>query len=230
MITETPSIYKVPTVYNTGAGGGGGNDSPDIPDEYKEEYKQLEYIQPRGGAACLFTNLNLKSNDIIKFECIVAQIEDTDSYILNGSTSPDYTGSESFGFSINSNPYRRYFNWKNNGDTNLQYQYSSIDLNDKFNVIVNYPNLVANNVSILNSTTGNVSDIKAFSIGIPGVQVSRVGIGKVEILDKVTLERKFFVVPCKNKNNDKNGWFNYMDNSFVSNSVNYGELFEITSE
>lgn len=229
MISETPSIYNVPGVYNTGAGGGGG-DSSDIPPEYKEDYKQLDYIQPRGGASCVFKNLNAKSNDIIIFECIVAEIEDTDAYILNGSTDPNFSVVDSFGFSINTNPYRRFFNWKNNSDTNLQYQYSSINLNDKFDIVINYPNLVVNNVSILNSTTGNVSDIKGFSIGIAGALVSRIGIGKIEILDRVTLERKFFVIPCKNKNNDKNGWFNYMDNSFVGNSVNYGELFEITSE
>lgn len=226
------NVIKGP-FYNSGfydTGAGGGDDSPDIPPEYKEYYKQLEYIQPRGGASCVFKNLNAKSNDIIKFECIVAEIEDTDSYILNGSSSPNYTDGESFGFSVNTNPYRRYFNWKNNGDANLQYQYSSITLYDKFDVIVNYPNLISNNIVILNSTTGNVSDIKAFSIGNAGLQVSKIGIGKVEILDNVTLERKLFVIPCKNKNNDKNGWFNCMDNSFVGNSVNYGELLEITSE
>lgn len=215
--------------YNTGAGGS-SDDSPDIPEEYKDDYKQLEYIQPRGGASCVFKNINLNSNDIIKFNCIVAEIEDSDTYILSGSTNPNYVSSDSFGFAINSNAYRRYLYWKNNGDANLQYQYPSISLNEKFDIVVNYPNLVSNNVVILNSTTGNVSNIKSISIGIAGIQVCRVGIGKVEILDKDTLERKFFVIPCKNKNNGKNGWFNYMDNSFVGNSVNYGELLEITSE
>lgn len=230
MIEETPSIYNVPGVYNQGAGGG-GDVSPDIPPEYKEDYKQLEYIQPRGGAACLFKNLNLKSNDIIKFNCIVAEIEDTDTYVLCGSTNPELSlASDSLGFSVNTNPYRRFFNWKNNGDSKLQYQYSSITLKEQFDVVINYPNLISNNVVILNSTTGNVSNIRSISIGIDGVQVCRIGIGKIEILDRVTTERKFFVIPCKNKNTNENGWFNSINNSFVGNSSNYGELFEITSE
>lgn len=215
--------------YNTGAGGA-GDDSPDIPEEYKEDYKQLEYIQPKGGASCVFKNLNVKSNDIIKFNCIVAEIEDSDTYVLSGSTNPNYVASDSFGFAVNSNQYRRYFYWKNNGDSNLQYQYSSLSLKEKFDIVVNYPNLVSNNVAILNSTTGNVSNIKSLSIGIAGIQVCRIGIGKIEILDRVTTERKFFAIPCKNKNTNENGWFDSINNSFVGNSVNYGELKEITSD
>lgn len=230
MVNNGSEIYTGADIYKTGANGGGGDDSPDIPEEYKEYYKQLEYIQPKGGASCVFKNLNLKSNDIIKFNCIVAEIEDSDTYVLSGSTDPNYVSNDSLGFAVNSNPYRRFFYWKNNGDANLQYQYYSISLKDQFDVVINYPNLISNNVVILNSTTGNVSNIKAISIGIAGIQVCRIGIGKVEILDRVTTERKFFAIPCKNKNTNENGWFNSINNSFVGNSVNYGELKEINSD
>lgn len=230
MVNNGSEVYNGSDIYNNGAGGGGVDDSPDIPEEYKEYYKQLEYIQPNGGAACVFKNLNLKSNDIIKFNCIVAEIEDSDTYVLSGSTNLNYLASDSLGFSVNTNQYRRFFNWKNNGDSNLQYQYSSMNLKEQFDVVINYPNLISNNVVVLNSTTGNVSNIKSISVGIAGVQVCRIGIGKIEILDRVTTERKFFVIPCKNKNTNENGWFDSINNSFVGNSVNYGELKEITTD
>ena len=214
-------IYKGRGVYNDGAGGGG--ESPDIPDEYKDQFKQVNYIQ--SNTSHVFINgISCKSSDLLKLNYYIMSAQDQTNNLFRMTTSSNNAGSVGYLLRINPRYYANQCNYQiqigGSAITSKVYRYS-IDnpIIGAYNLLVNVPSSYINDVQF-NDNLSVGTDYSLVFIALLGFGTTyckNVALGIIEILDKDSLQTKVKLVPCQNKNTGTYGFFDLQQSQFFGN-------------
>lgn len=230
MLYNKPTIYNTPTIYKTGAGGGGGV-SPDIPEEYKDQFKQVEYIKSNTSHV-IINGISCKSSDLIKINYYIMNVQDRTNTLFRTSTNTNGSGNIGAYLSINPKYYPNQCNYVIEIGGSLKrkvYQYSAENpIIGAYNLLVNVPNSYINDAQF-NDNLSIGTDYSTICIQLLGYGSNYcrdVALGIIEFLDKNSLETKVKLIPCRNKRTEKYGFFDLQQSQFFGNYSGTDSLSE----
>ena len=216
-----PSISKGAGIYKAGAAGGGGGDSPDIPEEYKEQYKQVNYIQSTHYFYAQFNNVDFSNDDIIKLKYGVVYLRDGSVGLISSRTGLNHSGIYVQDIEINNayHPNNMMFRYVSSDKNKMVSGLTGVVQNSEIELVVNYPYMTKDGVLVGTLESGATSRT-AKTICLfrhDSGDKSGTALGIVEIIDKVTFKTKYKFIPSKNKNTNQYGWFETINSIWGGN-------------
>ena len=227
MITAKPSIYNSISIYN--GGGGGKDNSPDIPDNLKKFYTQLNSLATTSNGNISCNDLNTyKSSDFIIATVSPWKAIDYDTDFLTG-TQNNY-GAGNFLFRLRGSP--NYYpgiasTWVKNSSSEKLIQYN-VNIGDFYTMVLNNPYFFINGVNKASDVPMG-TDYTGKCVRIFGLDnVNFWAFRSLKIQDKNSLVEKAKIIPVKEKSTSKLGVLDTLTEQFFEG--NQAGFFEYIPE